>query len=129
VAGIGLVTEFADVLVSAAVGAVLLYAQVERRRILGGWSLSALSLTALFPSFAFAHATGALIERGTTVEMVLGALSLPAMLHFLWVVRRLHRSFEPSRRKRPLVGPAARTVRTSPWAGPGAEAAPIGSGL
>jgi hypothetical protein len=113
--------EVLVLLLSLAVGSVLLHAQVERRRLLGGWSMSALSLTALFPAFGFFHAMSGLLARPGDIELALAALAVPAALYFLWVVRRLQGTLTPSTRKRPLVGPAARTTRESPWASPGAD--------
>lgn len=82
------------VVIYAAIGVVILQTQVARRPLIGGWSLSGLSLGLIFPTCAAMHATwvmyGALgsytLDRHL---LVIDWMCVPAGLYFLWVVRRL----------------------------------------
>jgi hypothetical protein len=74
-----------------AIGAVLLRTQLHNHRITGGWSLSGLSLTIVFPTCALMH--GVWIVYGArgdypvdTHLLVIDALAVPAAAYFLWVV-------------------------------------------
>jgi len=79
-----------------AIGWVLLRTQLHNREPLGGWSVSGLSLTAVFPTCAVMHAVVALyVARGVYLTdshgLIVDWLSAPAALYFLWVVRGLYR--------------------------------------
>lgn len=77
------------------IGWYLLRTQLRNRGPLGGWSVSGLSLTAVFPTCAVMHAAWMLyaltgrydVERhGMTIDW----LAVPAAVYFLWVVRSLY---------------------------------------
>ncbi len=79
-----------------AIGWVLLRTQLHNRAPMGGWSVSGLSLTAVFPTCALMHAVVALyVARGLyhtqTHGLIVDWLSVPAAAYFLWVVRGLYR--------------------------------------
>lgn len=74
------------------IGWYLLRTQVRNRELLGGWSVSGLSLTAVFPTCALMH--GAWMMYGLTGRyelerhgMTIDWLAVPAAVYFLWVVR------------------------------------------
>lgn len=115
------------------VGWPLLRTQVRRHHDLGGWSLSGLSLSAIFPTCALMHLTmgltawtdgpashhGLLGDVGAVIDLV----GVPTSIAFLWVVRALHRDAIDDWNRRPTVGTARRAPRPSPWA-PTGPAAP-----
>jgi hypothetical protein len=77
------------------IGFYLLRTQLANRADLGGWSLSGLSLTVVFPTCGLMHAVSvfyALAGRydvdvhGLTIDW----LAVPAAVYFLWVVRALY---------------------------------------
>jgi hypothetical protein len=77
------------------IGWYLLRTQLRNRAPLGGWSVSGLSLTAVFPTCAVMH--GAWMLYGLTGRyelerhgMVIDWLAVPAAVYFLWVVRSLY---------------------------------------
>ena len=79
-----------------AIGWVLLRTQLHNREPLGGWSVSGLSLTAVFPTCALMHAVvGLYVARGVYIGDIHGLfvdwMSVPAAAYFLWVVRGLYR--------------------------------------
>ena len=79
-----------------AIGWVLLRTQLHNREPMGGWSVSGLSLTAVFPTCALMHAIVALyVVRGVYAAeshgLLVDWLSVPAAMYFLWVVRGLYR--------------------------------------
>ena len=79
-----------------AIGWFLLRTQLHNREPMGGWSVSGLSLTAVFPTCALMHAVVALyVARGIYASephgLVVDWLSVPAAIYFLWVVRGLYR--------------------------------------
>ena len=79
-----------------AIGWVLLRTQLHNREPMGGWSVSGLSLTAVFPTCALMHAVVALyVARGIyeadSHGLIVDWLSVPAAIYFLWVVRGLYR--------------------------------------
>jgi len=84
------------VAVYMAIGWFLLRTQLRNRDPMGGWSLSGLCLSAVFPTCALMHGIYALYSiRGVYAYdvhgMIVDALSIPAGLYFLWVVRGLYR--------------------------------------
>ena len=76
------------------VGWYLLRTQLHNRRLEGGWSMSGLALTVVFPTCAAMHAVWvgyalagqyAVDPHGLTIDW----LAVPAAIYFLWVVRAL----------------------------------------
>ena len=76
-------------------GAYLLRTQLRNRGPLGGWSLSGVTLTLVFPTCGVMHAVYAVYAssgryavdpHGLTIDW----LAVPAAVYFLWVVRGLH---------------------------------------
>lgn len=76
------------------VGYYMLRTQLANRGPLGGWSVSGLSLTAVFPTCGLMHASFAAYAaaghydvdvHGLTIDW----LAVPAALYFVWVVRML----------------------------------------
>jgi hypothetical protein len=77
------------------IGYYLLRTQLNNRRVTGGWSLSGLTLTAVFPTCGVMHAVFATyaISGSYAVEghgLVIDWLAVPAAIYFVWVVRALH---------------------------------------
>src|SRR5687768_14349204 len=77
------------------IGWYLLRTQLRNRGPLGGWSVSGLSLTAVFPTCALMHATWVLYALTGRYDieshgMVIDWLAVPAAFYFLWVVRSLY---------------------------------------
>ena len=77
------------------IGYYLFRTQVENRGRLGGWSVSGLALTLVFPTCGLMHAVHAAYAIGghAVVDwhgLVIDWLSVPAAVYFLWVVRSLH---------------------------------------
>jgi hypothetical protein len=99
----------------ALVGILLLRTQYLRRGTLGGWSLSGLSLTMIFPSCALMHAVYALTAVGDFNICPADLLGIPASAYFLWVVHRLYRQALFDWNRRPIVGARQATVRPAPW--------------
>lgn len=97
------------------VGWFLVRTQVRRHRDLGLWSLSGLALSAVFPTCALMHLTFALSNSGDSHMVVIDALSVPAALYFLYVVRRLYRQSLIDWNRHPLVGVPGEPARSSPW--------------
>jgi hypothetical protein len=77
------------------IGWYLLTTQLRHRGPLGGWSVSGLSLTCVFPTCAIMHAAWLLYAARGVYDLdahglVIDWLSVPAAMYFLWVVRSLH---------------------------------------
>jgi hypothetical protein len=77
------------------IGYYLLRTQLNNRATTGGWSLSGLTLTAVFPTCGVMHmvfATYALSGRYAVEShgLVVDWLAVPAAIYFVWVVRALH---------------------------------------
>lgn len=75
----------------AAIGAVLLRTQLANRRATGGWSLSGLALTAVFPTCGLMHGAYAAYALSGRYHadghgLLIDTLSVPAAAYFLWVV-------------------------------------------
>ena len=79
-----------------AIGWFLLRTQLRNRAPMMGWSVSGLSLTAVFPTCALMHVVwGTYSATGVYAfdihGFIIDWLSIPAALYFLWVVRGLYR--------------------------------------
>jgi hypothetical protein len=97
-------------------GWYLMRTQVARRPVRGGWSLSGISLAAIFPLCAFAHVVNSLVTTGDVHSLFVDLYQTPASIWFLWTVRTLHRRGRRELTRRPAVGRPSRTRRPSPWA-------------
>ncbi len=78
------------------IGYFLLRTQLQNRGPLGGWSVSGISLTILFPTCALMHAVYGYYSATGRYDydvhgFVIGWVAVPAGLYFLWVVRSLYR--------------------------------------
>lgn len=74
------------------IGYYLARTQLRNRRLMGGWSVSGLSLTFVFPTCGLMHIAFVLYAAvGTyTVDthgLIIDWLAVPAALYFVWVVR------------------------------------------
>jgi hypothetical protein len=79
-----------------AIGYFLARTQLANHKPLGGWSLSGLALTVVFPTCALMHAVYALYgASGTYAPDIHGLgidlVAVPAAAYFLWVVQGLYR--------------------------------------
>lgn len=99
----------------AMVGWYLAETQVRRYMASRSWSLSGLSLAAVFPTCAAMHLILALTNRGEAATLPFDLLGVPASIYFLWVVKRLHRDSVVDWNRRPLIGVAAIPKRSAPW--------------
>jgi hypothetical protein len=77
------------------IGYYLLRTQLLNRAPTGGWSLSGLALTAVFPTCGVMHAvfaTYAMSGRYAVEShgLIIDWLAVPAAIYFVWVVRALH---------------------------------------
>jgi hypothetical protein len=84
------------VVIYTTIGWYLLRTQLGNRGPLGGWSLSGVALTIIFPTCALMHGVWAYYAAagryGYDVHgFVIDWLAVPAGLYFLWVVQRLYR--------------------------------------
>jgi hypothetical protein len=104
----------------ALVGYFTARTQVARRPLLDGWSLSGVSLSAVFATCAISHLVAGMLTTADPVGVVFDNLAVPASIYFLWAVYRLHRDSARDWNRRPLVGSAAPRGRRSPWAEQGA---------
>ena len=87
--------NMALVVIYLVIGALLLRAQVRNRPALGGWSVSGLSLGAVFPTCALMHhVMVAYAIRGRYDHdwhgVAIDVAAVPAGLYFLWVVASLY---------------------------------------
>lgn len=78
-----------------AIGYFLLRTQLRTHPQTGGWSLSGLSLSGVFPTCAAMHGVFAAYSVSGTYHhdihgAVIDVLSVPSAAYFLWVVRRLY---------------------------------------
>jgi hypothetical protein len=115
--------DIASVIVAANLFVVITYGmvgwyladyQVRRHNAEGAWSLSGVSLSAVFFSCALMHLIYATTElHGATLPFDL--LGVPASIYFLWIVRRVHSDSVVDWNRRPLVGAAATPERSAPW--------------
>lgn len=79
-----------------AIGYFLMCTQLRNHKPMRGWSLSGLSLSAVFPTCAVMHGVWAIYDMSGRYHAdvhgaVIDTLSIPAGLYFLWVVRGLYR--------------------------------------
>ena len=77
------------------IGYYLLRTQLQNRGPLGGWSVSGLSLTLVFPTCGIMHAVYALYASTGRYDpdphgLVIDWLAVPAAVYFVWVVRGLY---------------------------------------
>ena len=77
------------------IGLYLFRTQLANRALLGGWSLSGLSLTVVFPTCGLMHAVSAVYGASGRYDidvhgLTIDWLAVPAAVYFLWVVRALH---------------------------------------
>ena len=77
------------------IGYYLLRTQLNNRGPAGGWSLSGLALTIVFPTCGVMHAIFAAyaVSGSYAVEshgLAIDWLAVPAAIYFVWVVRALH---------------------------------------
>lgn len=84
------------VAIYVAIGWFLLSTQLRNRKSMRGWSLSGLSLSGVFPTCALMHAAWTFYGLSGAYHAdihgsIIAALSIPAGLYFLWVVRGLYR--------------------------------------
>jgi hypothetical protein len=115
---LALLVSVANLLVTvtyAMVGWYLAETQVRRYIASHAWSLSGLSLAAVFPTCAAMHLILALASRPDTATLPFDLLGVPASIYFLWVVKRLHMDSVVDWNRRPLLGIAAIPKRSAPW--------------
>jgi len=112
-----LLTNLCVTVAYAMVGWYLFDTQVRRYVASKVWSLSGLSLAAVFPTCAFMHLIHAFSIGPHSATLPFDLLGVPASIYFLWVVRQVHRDSVVDWNRRPLVGVAAPTDRSSPWSG------------
>ncbi len=98
------------------VGVLVLRTQLARRPGLGGWSVSGLSMGGVFLTCGVAHLVAGLATPADWHTLLFDVTGVPFSIHFLWVVRSLHRNSLRDWNRRPLVGLASRQSRPSPWA-------------
>lgn len=101
---------------SLAIGWSLMRGQQTRRAVLGGWSLSGLAVTLIFPTSAVAYATHALTVRPTLMGSLVDWLGVPATLWFWRECRRLTGTAERMADRQTVTVPAQRSMRPAPWA-------------
>jgi hypothetical protein len=104
----------------ALVGYFTARAQVARRPLLDGWSLSGVAMSAVFATCALSHVVTGLLTASDPYAVVIDNLGVPASIYFLWAVYRLSHDSAGDWNRRPLVGHAAPLGRRSPWAEQGA---------
>lgn len=84
------------VVIFMAIGYFLIRTQLANRNALGGWSVSGLALSAVFPTCAVMHGVYAYYGLSGLYHvdahgLIAGWLAIPAGAYFLWVVRALYR--------------------------------------
>lgn len=77
------------------IGYYLLRTQLGNRGPLGGWSVSGLALTIVFPTCGLMHAVYAVYATSGRYDtdvhgLIIDWLSVPAAVYFVWVVRNLY---------------------------------------
>jgi hypothetical protein len=92
-----IVANFLLVGIYTAIGWFILRTQLRNHPVIGGWSVSGLCLSVIFPTCALMHGVWAVYAlKGTYHNDIHGAvidwLSVPAALYFLFVVRRLYQN-------------------------------------
>jgi hypothetical protein len=78
------------------IGYFLARTQLANRKPLGGWSLSGLALTVVFPTCALMHGVYALYALSGRYALdyhgfVIDWIAVPAAMYFLWVVQALYK--------------------------------------
>jgi hypothetical protein len=91
-------------------------AQLARRPLLNGWSLSGVAMSGVFMTCALSHLVAGLLTGSNPVGMLFDNVGVPASFYFMWAAYRLHRDSTRDWNRRPLVGRAAPLGRRSPWA-------------
>jgi hypothetical protein len=103
------------VVLYSAIGYYLIRTQLANRRSLGGWSVSGLALSIVFPTCAAMHAvyafyaltgTYGLDWHGVTIDWI----AVPAAVYFLWVVQALYRGTFRDWNGAPGMVPASQVV-------------------
>ena len=97
------------------VGWYLARTQTRRNHVIGGWSLSGVMLTLIFPTCALSHAAYTLAGANDLHTLVIDILAVPAAIWFLAVVRGIYLEHVDDWNSRPLVGGAAVPQRAAPW--------------
>lgn len=74
------------------IGYYLLRTQLRNRDVIGGWSVSGLSLTFVFPTCGLMHIAFVVYAAAGTYQvdthgLIIDWLAVPAALYFVWVVR------------------------------------------
>jgi len=82
-------------LVYCLIGYYLLRTQLANREPMGGWSVSGLALTVVFPTCGVMHAVFVVFAASGrydvgTLGLVIDWLAVPAAIYFVWVVRSLY---------------------------------------
>ncbi len=77
------------------IGYYLIRTQLGNSRIVGGWSVSGLSLSFVFPTCGLMHAVYVVYAASGRYDLdihglIVDWLSVPAAVYFVWVVRELH---------------------------------------
>lgn len=98
------------------VGWYLMRAQQVRHSIAGGWSLSGLAVTLLFPSWALIEVSQVSPGTAGAVLAVVDWLAFPAALWFLIESRRLVAKARRSGSRATLAVSPQRARRPAPWA-------------
>jgi hypothetical protein len=97
------------------VGWYMFSTQVRRYVTQRQWSLSGLSMAAVFPTCAYMHVIHALSAGSHSATLPFDLLGVPASIYFLWIVSRVQRDKLEDWNRRPLVGVAGTPDRSSPW--------------
>ena len=100
----------------AQIGYYLLRTQLRNHPSLGGWSVSGLCLSVIFPTCGIMHVIFALYTSTGFYHVdphgfVVDWLSVPAGLYFLWVVQRLYRGELVDWNRRMSSGPVPAVAR------------------
>ena len=93
---ISVLPNLALVGIYVAVGWFIVRTQLRNHPLMGGWSVSGLCLSAIFPTCALMHGIFAAYALAGAYHLdlhgsIVDWLSVPAGAYFLWVVRRLYR--------------------------------------
>ncbi|WP_104654726.1 hypothetical protein [Ralstonia insidiosa] len=97
------------------VGWYMLETQIRRFVVSRLWSLSGLSLAAVFPTCAAMHLILALTCTSEAATLPFDVLGVPASFYFLHVVQRLYVDALIDWNHRPAAGTAAIPERSAPW--------------
>ena len=98
------------------VGWPLVRTQIRRRAETGGWSVSGLALSGIFPTCSLMHLLYAATAHADVHSVVADLWGIPASVYFLWVVRSLHHDAIVDWNRRPAAGEPRHAPRPSPWA-------------